>query len=422
MANPVRTYPQALRQSGSSLIEQLIAGRDASGEVGVETLNIAGQRVRRFTTEFWTSRQRQASSLHEISYRACFKPQLPRFFIESLTNRDDVVFDPFMGRGTTLIEAGLLGRHGAGNDANPLSRILTRPRLTPPTYEEVEQRLQAISFSARTAPQLDLTMFYHPRTEAELLALRGYLGKRRSTRKEDSIDRWIRMVATSRLTGHSRGFFSVYTLPPNQAMSAENQKKINKHRRQRPEYRDVKELILRKTKSLLRNVSAEQLQELRNVHQHFRLVTGDAGGLKDLKDRSIRLTVTSPPFLDTVNYAQDNWLRCWFNELDWERLASKIAVVRSIEAWTGIMMRVFRELYRVTATDGIVAFEVGEIRKRNLNLDEFVVPIGLGIGFRCVGILINQQRFTKTSNIWGVRNNAAGTNTNRIVLFQKPAR
>ena len=34
-------------------------------------------------------------------------------------------------------------------------------------------------------------------------------------------------------------------------------------------------------------------------------------------------------------------------------------------------------------------------------------------------ILINQQQFTKTSNIWGVDNMAGGTNTNRIVLFCK---
>src|SRR5438445_12884741 len=42
-------------------------------------------RVPTFVNEFWTARQRQAHSLHEISYRACFKPQLPRFFIERLT-------------------------------------------------------------------------------------------------------------------------------------------------------------------------------------------------------------------------------------------------------------------------------------------------------------------------------------------------
>jgi hypothetical protein len=35
--------------------------------------------------EFWTSGQRQSHSLHEISYRACFKAQLPEFLIERLT-------------------------------------------------------------------------------------------------------------------------------------------------------------------------------------------------------------------------------------------------------------------------------------------------------------------------------------------------
>src|SRR6188768_3788849 len=54
--------------------------------------------IRTFVNEFWTSRQRAAHSLHEVSYRACFKPQLPRFFIERLTKPGDLVYDPFMGR------------------------------------------------------------------------------------------------------------------------------------------------------------------------------------------------------------------------------------------------------------------------------------------------------------------------------------
>jgi hypothetical protein len=58
-----------------------------------------------YVNEFWTARQRQASSLHGVSYRACSKPQLPRFFIQRLTQPGDVVYDPFMGRGTTPVEA-----------------------------------------------------------------------------------------------------------------------------------------------------------------------------------------------------------------------------------------------------------------------------------------------------------------------------
>src|SRR6266478_9797877 len=78
-----------------------------------------------FRNEFWTAKQRQANSLHEVSYRACFKPQLPRFFIERLTKPGDRVYDPFMGRGTTPLEAALLGRVPLGNDINPLSAVMT---------------------------------------------------------------------------------------------------------------------------------------------------------------------------------------------------------------------------------------------------------------------------------------------------------
>jgi hypothetical protein len=202
-------------------------------------------------------------------------------------------------------------------------------------------------------------------------------------------------------------------------MSAENQRRVNKSRKQKPEYRDVKELVLRKTRALLRNVSDEQRENLALARKKARFLTGDASRTRRIADNSIRLTVTSPPFLDTVNYALDNWLRCWFNSLKWEEIGGRLTVVRSIDTWAAIMTRVFQELYRITSHDGVVAFEVGEIRKRNLKLDEVVVPLGLQAGFHCAGILVNQQKFTKTSNIWGIRNNRAGTNTNRIAVFHK---
>jgi hypothetical protein len=63
---------------------------------------------------------------------------------------------------------------------------------------------------------------------------------------------------------------------------------------------------------------------------------------------------------------------------------------------------------------------VGEVRKKTIRLEEHVIPLGLRAGFACECVLINQQAFTKTSNIWGVDNNRCGTNTNRIVVFRKP--
>ncbi|MDK2974844.1 MAG: hypothetical protein PWP08_1215 [Methanofollis sp.] len=378
-----------------------------------------GVRVPRYINEFWTARQRQASPLHEVSYRACFKPQLPRFFIASLTSRGDLVYDPFSGRGTTAIEAALLGRRVAANDINPLSAILARPRLAPPALEEIDARLQEIPRDAGGEGP-DLSMFFHPATLHEIRALRRYLADR--GHDEDDIDRWIRMVATTRLTGHSKGFFSVYTLPPNQAVSPESQRRINEKRGQTPEYRDTHALILKKSRQLLGRLTDTERETLRRAGRDALFLTADARSTGAIPTASVALTVTSPPFLDIIQYARDNWMRCWFNGLDASAIADGITTARTVGAWEAAIARVFVELFRVTRPGGRVAFEVGEVRNGSVSLDEHVVPLGAAAGFVPEGVMINAQQFTKTSNIWGIANNDQGTNTNRIVLFRKEDR
>ena len=200
-----------------------------------------------YVNEFWTSKQRDAHSLHEVPYRACFKPQLPRFFISRLTDPGERVYDPFMGRGTTVLEAALMGRKPTGCDINPLSSVLVAQRLDPPDLQEVRQRLRSLNLRQDVELRDDLLVFYHPVTLRAITNLKRYLEDRDRSGVLDRVDRWIRLVATSRLTGHSPGFFSVYSLPPNQAVTVASQRKINDRRRQVPPERDVPELILRKS-------------------------------------------------------------------------------------------------------------------------------------------------------------------------------
>src|SRR2546425_4427373 len=116
------------------LSEQLVSFREFGKSTQVletSATKFDGEPVRvpTYVNEFWTSKQRAASSLHEISYRACFKPQLPRFFIKRLTEAGEAVYDPFMGRGTTVVESALLGRVPHGWDGTQLSVLLTSGRL-----------------------------------------------------------------------------------------------------------------------------------------------------------------------------------------------------------------------------------------------------------------------------------------------------
>ncbi|MCK5075838.1 MAG: DNA adenine methylase [Calditrichia bacterium] len=385
----------------------------------IKYLQISKDKYPKYINEFWTSKQRQASSLHEVAYRACFKGQLPRFFINLFTNEGDVVYDPFSGRGTTVIEAALMGRNIIANDINPISKILARPRLRIPTISELVNRLSEIPVLKNTKADIDLSMFYHLQTEAELVSIKMYLKEKKENDKEDFIDDWIRMVATNRLTGHSPGFFSVYTLPPNQAVSQENQIKINRKRNQSPPCRAVKNLIIKKSKSLIKSIVLQQSKELSNIYKNSLFLTKDARETYEIPNDSIKLTVTSPPFLNVVQYAQDNWLRCWFNNIDMKKVDKQITTPHSLEEWRLIMGDVFKELYRITQKNGWVAFEVGEVRSGKVKLDESVVPLGTNAGFKCEGIVINEQQFTKTSNIWGIKNNTKGTNSNRIVILYK---
>jgi hypothetical protein len=361
--------------------------------------------------EFWTAKQRQANSIHEISYRACYKPQLPRFFIDILTKKGDVVYDPFAGRGTTLIEAALMRRKVVSNDVNPLSRLLVEPRLNIPTIVEIEDRLDSIKIGKSKA-DIDLSMFFHSDTESEIISLKNQL-------TDAFVDNWIRMVATNRLTGHSAGFFSGYTLPPNQAVSQKSQKVINERLGLSPPYKNTKEIILKKSKSLYRNLNSKIVAELERIGQSAIFSNKDSRATSHIPDSSINLTVTSPPFLNIVRYADDNWLRCWFNDIDVSEVERKISLCRDVETWSDMMSHVFDELYRVTVPGGWVAFEVGEVNNGKVKLDEYVVPLGIESGFTCAGVMVNSQDFTKTSNIWGVDNMKTGTNTNRIVLFNK---
>ena len=149
-------------------------------------------------------------------------------------------------------------------------------------------------------------------------------------------------------------------------------------------------------------------------------LTGSASKTDAIPDDHVDLTVTSPPFLDVVQYAGDNWLRCWFNALPLEEIASAIAMEKTLAGWCDKMAHSFDELFRITRPGRVVAFEVGEVRKGHVKLEEHVVPLAMSSGFYCEAILINSQAFTKTANLWGVSNNESGTNSNRIVVLRKP--
>src|SRR6266705_3938761 len=175
LQHPLFPEDMPRERSQDSLINELSEFDRFGTRTQVSSIGEAADAVPVFINEFWTSKQRAASSLHEISYRACFKAQLPRFFVERLTGPNARVYDPFLGRGTTAIEAALLGRRVAGCDINPLRSILTAPRLRSPHVREVRDRLTKLDWNYNGEVNEELLTFYHPDTLREICALRSHL-------------------------------------------------------------------------------------------------------------------------------------------------------------------------------------------------------------------------------------------------------
>jgi len=75
--------------------------------------------------------KQQRLLIHNLhSFPAKYPPELPRIFINTLTDPGDIILDPMVGSGTTLVEACLNSRIGVGYDIDPLSILILRTKLS----------------------------------------------------------------------------------------------------------------------------------------------------------------------------------------------------------------------------------------------------------------------------------------------------
>ncbi len=95
--------------------------------------------------QFLPSLLSAANSKHKISgfthdfynYPARFSPLLVREIINTFSSEGDLILDPFMGGGTTLVEASLLKRKSIGFDISSLSTFLASVKSHPPKTESL---------------------------------------------------------------------------------------------------------------------------------------------------------------------------------------------------------------------------------------------------------------------------------------------
>lgn len=72
-----------------------------------------------YTESLWLIQSRDKGNGHALTYHGNFVPQIPHQLMRRYTRPGEIVLDPFIGGGTTAIEAANLGRRCIGIDLNP---------------------------------------------------------------------------------------------------------------------------------------------------------------------------------------------------------------------------------------------------------------------------------------------------------------
>lgn len=238
----------------------------------------------------------------------------PETFVEkhlAASPHRGVVFDPFCGRGTAVFQALLQDRDAAGSDVNPVAVCISGAKSAPPGQSEVETRLAELQAGYREANDSGLDgayseffrLCFHRDTLPQVLYLRSALDWRH--RKDD---RFLAALCLGALHGESHRSPSYFSNRMPRTISTKPDYSVRWWRANGylPPARDAFEILERMIEYRFRTPPPRRTGSVTEVDARR---TGEA--FPGLTGRVTDI-ITSPPYLDTTNYREDQWLRLWF--------------------------------------------------------------------------------------------------------------
>ncbi|MFQ5902414.1 MAG: DNA methyltransferase [Candidatus Binatia bacterium] len=360
---------------------------------------------------------RSPRALHNThAFAAKFPPELPRLFIEGLTNPGEIVCDPLAGSGTAVTEAMLLGRIGVAIDLDPLAVKLSATKTTLQNPEQVKQAATRILESIRVAglpadpwPALRkrydervaefFRYWFTPRTIQELNALIERIRRVRNL----SVRRALEVAFSSAIVTKSGGVSLARDLAHSRPHKVADKK-----------IRPALNAFAERVEKLYAGLSIILEAAGRAV-----TIMGDTRSLP-LADNCVDLIVTSPPYANAIDYPRAHkfslfWLGEPYDSLAKRRqgyigaevkerfdfLPSSTATLavesvgRRDKRKAAILFRYFRdmhqalqEMYRVLEPARAAVIVVGSSRVRDIDVQTplAIAELGAGAGFKLVGM------------------------------------
>ncbi len=297
------------------------------------------------------SKQNWGNNFHSISsYVGRIKPSFAHMLIYSTSSKGDIVYDPFCGIGTVPLEAALMGRKSIGNDLNPYAYSITKSKLDNRGLEIELDYLERIDLNKSQKIKLDnvqdwVKEYYHPNTLKEILYLVDLF-------KKDNRD-----FLLGCLLGISHG-----------------------HRPQHLSIRTgyiIPYIPKPKPEIIYKNPIEKMIQKVMRMYksQPFfeyspEVFLGDSRKTSFIKEKSVDVVISSPPYYDTLDYVSANKLRLYLygiNDDNQNKLKSNL--IQDKKNYLDEMLKIGIELNRILKDEGVIVFVLGDVHygKRTVN-------------------------------------------------------
>ena len=251
------------------------------------------------------SRDQRALTHGIHKFPAKFFPELPRWIIKRFSKPGDLILDPFMGSGTTNLEASILDRHSVGIDVDPLARFLAKVKTTVLNedvlviaWRQLHDRVNSYKEPSHFdgVPEFPYRdKWFQPYVLKELAHIK-------------------REIEDSDTTQKTKDFFQIcFSSVIRQVSEADNnctRTVIRKSLNKQVPPKMALNLFLKRTDVQVKNMV--QLAALNPSGNVFIPNNVDARDMPVVNNHSINLALTSPPYVNAVDYPRTHQLETYW--------------------------------------------------------------------------------------------------------------
>ena len=346
--------------------------------------------------------------LHQIApYIGKIRPALARQLILDYSKDGDWVWDPFCGSGTIALECRLTCRNVIAADINPYACALTRAKLHAPKSKEIcLSRLESTAQILRTLPYEEhdevspwVKSFFHQRTLKETRMLVSHFVRSR---------RYFELGCLLGILHHQRPGFLSYPAshlvpylrnklyPPSEYPGAYD-------------YRDPIPRLRAKIERVLNSPPPKRSSKFRvlcksALEQYLPADYADA-------------VITSPPYMDTLDYARDNRLRLWFLGIS-DHKAIRNMEIGKVSTFEEDMLATLQIIVRIIKPGGACVLVLGDLRRGSKTYD---IPAMISClardNFR--GLSFEGQWVERIPDNRRARRNGRATQKETVMVFRR---